>query len=150
MPMSDSDYIQRHIQSLGEARAAAQELGRLADPTYNGSRRHYRLLKEAVEMLIGSSRQLGTLRGDARWVRLTTFYDRVRVKLQPAFMGERWKWFGGLTEVFELGQRHIDELTTRRTGVPSGTPILPSRAGEWLKIPDYHPVLDRPASRLLH
>lgn len=144
MPMQDADYITRHKQALGEARTAAYELGRLADPAYRGSKRHYRLLKEAIEMLIGSARQLGQLRSDARWIRLNAYYDRVRVKLQPAFMSEQWAWFGGLTAVFELGQRHIDELTTRRTGVASGTPILPSRASEWISTPDYRPQLWRP------
>lgn len=143
--LSDIEYISRHKQALSEAAAAAHELGRLADPAYRGSRRHYRLLKEAVELLTGSARQLGTLRSDGRWIKLAAFYDVIRVQLQPAFMRERWKWFGGLPEVFaDLGNRHLVELTTRKTGVASGTPILPTRASEWIATPDYRPVLDRP------
>jgi len=143
MPMSDTDYVKRHVESLSEARAAAHELGRLADPEYNGSRRHYIALKEAVEKLEGSARQLGTLWSDARWIRNAAFWGRLRLKLQPAVMMERWAWFAGLPQVFDVGQRGMEDLLSRKTGQSSGKPILPTHA-VWAQHPDYHPELGRP------
>jgi hypothetical protein len=142
MPMSDADYIKRHAESLSEARAAAQELGRLADPEYNGSRRHYIVLKDAVEMLEGSARQLGTLWSDARWIRNAAFWGRLRLKLQPAVMMERWAWFGGLSQVFDVGQRGMEDLLSQKTGQLSSKPILPSHP-TWAQHPDYRPEMRR-------
>jgi hypothetical protein len=142
--LSDGEYLDRHRQSLGEAHAACQRLGRQVDRDLRSPRgKDYIALKTAVEMLEGSARQLGQLRSDARWIRLAAYYGRVRLKLQPAYMMERWAWFGGLTAVFELGQKHLADLRDGRTGVRSGVPILPANP-VWAQHPDYKPVMTRP------
>jgi hypothetical protein len=142
-PLTDAEVLDRHKTSLGEARDACQSLGQFADPLLVGLKGgHYAALKRSLDMLEGSCRQLGTLRADARWIRLGAVYGRARITVQIMFSGQKWADFGKMRTLFELGQRRLAELDMK-TGVRSEQPILPQRASEWLHMPSLQPLLDK-------
>jgi hypothetical protein len=139
MPLSDREYLDRHKQSLGEAHRACQLLAKNQDPMHLMPRgRHYIDLKDALAALEGSARQLGTLRSDARWIRLGAVYGRTKLLIQPKMREQNWKYFGTLMPLFDLGVRRLAELDVK-TGVLG--PILPKRASEWLVMPQSGLVL---------
>ena len=144
MSASEADCLSRHEQSLSEARHACQMLARNQDPEVLMVRGpHYRALKQALEELEGSSRQIATLRSDARWLRLGILYGGVLIAAKNQWMLRGWRWFGQLTALFDKGLVSLDDLRNRKTGVLSSQPILPRRASEWLHVPS--PLLIQPA-----
>lgn len=143
--LTDAEILDRHRQSLGEAHRACQNLAKFADPTIIGLKApDYLNLKAALDALIGSSRQLGTLRGDARWIRYGHVYNQARIMVQGYFADKKWMTFGKMTALFELGHRRLDELDMK-TGVIG--PILPQRSSEWLIMP---PVRTLSPQRTMH
>lgn len=133
--ISETEILDRHRQSLGEAHRACQRLGKNADPTYLAPRGHdYGNLKRALDTLEGSARQMAHFRADARWLKLGMLYAKARRAAQAKFVGQRWDYFGELMKLFELGHRRLEELQAR-TGTHG--PILPSRPSEWLHLPDH-------------
>lgn len=141
--LTDADVLSRHKESLGDAHTACQALGRFADPELIGLKGgHYAQLKRSLDLLEGSCRQLGTLRSDARWIRLGAVYGRARIGVQIMYSGQQWKKFGEMKALFELGTRRLAELDAK-TGVPSGQSINPHRASDWLWMPSLQPLLDR-------
>lgn len=137
--LTDQEILDRHRQSLGEANRACQMLGRFADKDLIGLKGgHYGELKRALDSLEGSARQLGTLRGDARWIRLGAVYGRTRIVIQRMFGRQQWAKFGELRSLFELGERRLEELDAK-TGTLG--PILPKRASEWLIMPEVRPLV---------
>ena len=140
--LSETEILDRHKQSLGEAHRACQELARFQDPDHRALRGiHYIRLKDALEKLEGSARQMGPYRGDARWTRLGAIYGKLISKIQGQYVQERWSWFGSLMPLFENGQRAVLDLATRKTG-KTGL-ILPTQGMDWARMADYHPVLPR-------
>ncbi len=141
--LTDAEILDRHRESLGDASTACQALARFADPEMIGLKGgHYVELKRSLDKLEGSCRQLGTLRSDARWIRLGAVYGRARINVQIMFAGQKWREFGQMKALFELGTRRLAELDAK-TGVRSSQPILPHRASSWLWMPSLQPLLDR-------
>lgn len=69
--LTETEIVDRHRQALGEAHRACQRLGKNADDDYLAIRGpDYTALKEAVELLEGSARQMAHFRSDARWLKL--------------------------------------------------------------------------------
>ena len=148
MPLTESDLIQRHAQSLREAHGACQKLGLNADPTYIAPRGHlYAELKRALEHLEGSCRQLAAFRSDARWIKLGIVYAKTTRAAQKAMVGQRWLWFRDLMPLFENGMRRMDELRNMRTGRLSSDAILPANPSSWLNLPDHKPALRPPVPK---
>lgn len=134
--LSEIEIIDRHSQALGEARTACQMLARQVDPELIAPRgHHYVSLKEALNMLEGSCRQLAHYRSDARWLQLGIVYAKAMRTAQRAFVGQRWQDFGMMTALFERGQRNMADLKDRRTGKKGA--ILPSNPSSWLVLPDH-------------
>jgi hypothetical protein len=135
--LTETEILDRHRQALGEAHRACQALGRNADPTYIAPRgAHYTRLKEAVERLEGSARQMAHWREDARWLRLGIFYGGPVLRMaQKKYVGQRWNDFNKMREIFDRGLREFEELATRK--VAKAGPILPSRPLDWLILPDH-------------
>lgn len=136
--LSEREILDRHLQALGEANGACQRLGRQADPALLAPRGgDYSKLKDALDALEGSCRQLAHFRSDARWLRLGILYARTRRGAQSAFIGQRWAWFGDLTQLFEQGIINMIELRDGKTGRPASSPILPRNASAFLMLPDH-------------
>lgn len=135
--LTEADILDRYRQSLGEAAQASKNLARNADPERAPPRgRDYAILKRSLTTLEGCCRQMGTWRGDARWIRLGALYAKILLQTQPKFVLQRWAWFGALPAHFEHGLAALKDLKDRRTGLLSSTPILPNRASEWLAMPE--------------
>ena len=133
--LSETDIIDRHKQALGEAHRACQRLGRNADPDYMAPRGHdYSNLRRALQALEGSCRQMAHFRADARWIKLGVVYAKAMRTAQAKFVGQRWAYFNELTKLFELGQRSMEDLQSRKTGRLGA--ILPSQPTDWLVLPD--------------
>ena len=148
MPLTESDILQRHAQSLREAHGACQKLGLNADPDYLAPRGHlYTEVKQALEHLEGSCRQMAAFRSDSRWVRLGVIYAIAMRGAQKAMVGQRWAWFSQLMPLFENGARHMDDLRDARTGRLSREAILPQNSSSWLVMPDSKPALRPPVPR---
>jgi hypothetical protein len=140
--LSEREILDRHRQALGEAKRACQKLSRNADPEYIAPRGEwYAELRSSLMLLEGSCRQLAHHRGDARWLKLGILYGKTMRSCQSRFVGQRWAWFGQLTQLFVIGQRNIDDLdkSTGRIG-----PILPARPSDWLLLPNHVPRLRGP------
>lgn len=147
MALSENEILDRHTQALGEAHRACQRLGRNADPEFLAPRGHdYGNLKRALNALEGSARQMAHHRADARWLKLGVLYARAARASQAKFVGQRWAWYKALMPLFENGQRSVDELRNRRTGMLSSSPILPSRPSDWLVLPDHKPAMRGPGT----
>ena len=145
MPLSESEILSKHEQSLGEARDACQKLGRNADPTYLAPRGHlYSQLRTALQHLEGSCRQLAAYRADARWLKLGILYGRAQRGAQSKFVRQNWGWFQQLMPLFENGMRSMRDLAEMRTGRLSRDPILPQNPSKWLNLPDHTPDLGKP------
>ena len=149
MPITESEVLSKHVQSLGEAHRACQEIGRNADPEWIEPRgRHYKNLKDALMALEGSCRQLSHFRADARWLKLGILYGRANRAAQAKFVRQDWMWFNKIRLLFDNGLRAMDELANAKTGRLASKPILPSRPSDWLTLPDHVPVV-RGASRII-
>jgi len=148
--IGEREILDRHLQSLGIARGCCQRLGRQADPDKAAPRGpDYTLLKEQLDLLEGSCRQIAHYRGDARWLRLGILYAKTRRSAQAAFIGMRWKWFGELAALFEQGLVNMIELRDGKTGRPSSSPILPRNPSAFLHLPDHRvPLPPIPKSAL--
>lgn len=136
--LTENEIADKHVDALGQARRACQYLGRNADPEYIGARGiHYGRLKDALDELEGSARQMATIRSDARWLRLGILYGgRIKRAAQQKFVGQKWQWFNDLMPLFENGMKQMADLRDTKTGVLSSQPILPSRPSDWLVLPD--------------
>jgi hypothetical protein len=146
--LTDGEILDRHRQSLSEGREACRQLARFADPELlelKGG--HYKVVKDSLDKLIGTCRQLASLRSDTRWTRLSAVYSRARIAVQNMYAAGSWWEFGKLASLFELGERRLAELDMK-TGVV-GRAILPQRASEWLVMPPLRPLI-RPVGRTLH
>ena len=133
--LSEQEVLDRHIQALGEAHRACQELGRNANDEYVNFRGpYYTQLKEALELLEGSARQMTFFREDARWVRLGGLYAAAMNKVQTWFIVQKWDNFNKLMPLFENGKRQLAELD-RRTGRRG--PILPQNPASWIVHPEW-------------
>lgn len=132
--ITESEILSRHKQALGEAHRSCQRLGRNAADDYLAPRgQDYGELKEALEALEGSCRQMAHFRADARWLRLGVVYAKAMRISQTKFVAQKWNAFNELKGLFELGHRRIEELQTR-TGTAG--PILPQNPSSWLVMPD--------------
>lgn len=147
MPLSENEIIAKHVQALGEAREACQALGRNADPEYIAPRgRWYARLRDALNALEGSARQMSMCRLDARWTRLGVVYGRALRGAQAKFVGQNWRWFHDLQPLFENGLRSMADLRDMKTGKLSNSPILPANPSSWLVLPDHKPRLRGPGT----
>lgn len=134
--LTEAEIVDRHCQALGEARTACQALARHADPDMIAPRgHHYVSLKEALNLLEGSCRQLAHYRADTRWLKLGIVYAKAMRTSQRAFIGQRWLDFGKMTSLFDMGLRNMRDLKDQRTGKRGA--ILPSRPSDWLVLPDH-------------
>lgn len=134
--LTETEILDRHTQSLHEARQACQFLARQADPELLAPRgRHYQALKEALALLEGTCRQMAAFRDDARWLRLGMVYAKAMRLAQVKFVGQRWAAFGTMMGVFDNGLRNMTDLKDQRTGRRGM--ILPSRPSDWLVMPDF-------------
>ena len=137
--LTEREVLDRHMQALGEAHRACQNLGRNADNQYLAPRgQDYGELKEALEHLEGSARQMSHFRSDARWIRLGILYAKVMRTAQASFVAatidyRRWNDFNKLMPLFVNGKRQLQDLQ-QRTGVLG--PILPQNPSSWLVMPD--------------
>jgi hypothetical protein len=137
--LTEQEVLDRHLQALGEAHRACHNLGRNADIDILKPRgQDYGELKEALEALEGSARQMSHFRSDARWVRLGILYAKVMRTAQASFVAatidyRRWNDFNRLMPLFANGKRHLQDLQAR-TGTLG--PILPQNPSSWLVLPD--------------
>lgn len=146
MPLTESEIIARHKQALSDARGecdwlAAQERSKWEKGTARPRGRHYMNLRDALNKLEGSCRQMAHWRGDARWLKLATIYQRAMPMCQRWYMAQKWLQFGQLAEVFESGQARMAYLRDGRTGALSSRPILPEPGNmDWARLPDWKPA----------
>jgi hypothetical protein len=132
--LSESEVLDRHRQSLGEAKRACLALKRHADPNLLELKGpDYMALKKNLEMLETSARQIAHFRSDSRWIRLGAIYGRARIQVQGLYGNRKWLLFGELASLFDRGLVHLAELD-KQTGVV-GRPILPQRQSEWMWMP---------------
>jgi hypothetical protein len=137
--LTEKEVLDRHVQALGEAHRACQALGRNANNEYLAPRgQDYGELREALEALEGSARQMSHFRSDARWIRLGVLYAKVMRTAQASFVAatidyRRWNDFNKLMPLFVNGKRQLHDLQAR-TGVTG--PILPQNPSNWLVLPD--------------
>jgi len=136
---SEAEILSRHAQSLKEGRDACQWLARNADPEQAAPRgRHYRHLRTALQELEGTCRQMSMYRADARWTKLGIVYAKAMRIARKKMVKSDWLGFRELTKLFDIGLRHMEELSTAKTGIPGM--ILPKRPSDWLILPDeYRP-----------
>lgn len=140
--LTETEIVDRHRQALGEAHRACQRLGKNADDDYLAIRGpDYTALKEAVELLEGSARQMAHFRSDARWLKLGVLYARTLAKIPSWFIGQKWKNFTALMPLFENGKRHLEDLNGR-TG--RAGPILPERPESWIIMDPWKSPLRQP------
>lgn len=145
--LTQSEILDKHRQSLKEARDACLWLARNADPDQIAPRgAHYRNLKTAMSELEGTARQMSAFRDDTRWLPLGILYGAKTARLaQKFFVQMDWTMFGKLAEVFANGLVRMDELATKKTGRVG--PILPKRT-DWLILPDHVPPISRKLERI--
>ena len=145
MPLSESEILSKHAQSLGEARDACQKLGRNADPTYLAPRGHlYSQLRTALQHLEGSCRQMAAWRADGHWTKAGIYYGRIARAAQAKFVRQDWRWFANAIVLFDRGLRGMKELAEKKTGRLSREPILPENPSKWLVLPNHTPDLGKP------
>ncbi len=139
---TEAEIISQHQASLRQARERCLILQKnQVEP--RPSFAHHIALLGACKRLEGTCRQMGHMRGDARWFRLATLYMGNEATLPASRTGveartqrsagdmvnrlynsRNWAGFGQLAELFERGMRQVDELATRQTE-RKGTLILP-------------------------
>lgn len=140
--LTEAEIMAQHQASLRQARECCLKLQRNAvEVSPRGA--VYMDLKAALKRLEGTCRQMGHMRGDARWFRLATLYAGRELRIAASRTGAEarqapsaevlarkylltgdWLKFGQLAALFELGLRRADELATRKTE-RRGTLILP-------------------------
>lgn len=136
--LSENEILDRHIQSLKEALDHSTWLGGQQDECMAAPRGgHYVRLRRALSELEGSARQMAHFRADARWVRLGTVYAKAMRVAQAKYIGQNWKAFWMMRQIFENGLRTCDELAHRKTETRG--PILPSNPSDWIILPDWNP-----------
>lgn len=134
--LTEIEILDRHKQALSEARQACQYLGYNEDPEYIALRGpHYKRLKEALDLLEGSARQMSAFRSDARWLRIGIHYAKVMRFVQRKFVRQAWGDFTRLMPMFENGLRQMEDLATRKTGT-TGI-IIPANPSSFLILPDH-------------
>ena len=140
--LTESETLSQHRASLREARECCLRLQRNAVET-SPRGAVYMDLKAALKRIEGTCRQMGHMRGDARWFRLATIYagretriaasrtgaemretPSAEVLARKYFLTNDWLAFGQLAKLFELGLRRADELAHAKTE-RLGTLILP-------------------------
>lgn len=138
MSLTEQEILDRHAQSLKEARDCCQWLNAQQDDTNHAPRgARYVALRKALDQLEGSARQMAHFRGDARWIRLGTVYARAMQMAQRKYIGQNWGFFGQMIAIFDKGMHSLDELANRKTEV-RGT-ILPQRPSDWIIMPEWKP-----------
>lgn len=143
--LTEQELIDRHQQALKEAKDACQELGRNADPDYIAVRGpHYRRLREALNLVEGTCRQLCAFRQDTRWLPLGIHYAKVMRLVQRKFVEQKWSHFGKLAPMFDIGLRQMQDLKDRRTGIRGS--ILIENPAPLLWLPDSTPALRGPGT----
>ena len=136
--LSETDILDRHNQSLKEARDHCLWLAKQQDETQAAPRgRRYIALRKALDQLEGSCRQMAHFRADARWVKLGVVYAKAMRLAQAKYIGQNWKAFGQMVAIFERGLHSLDELANRKTETRGA--ILPSQPTDWLILPDWKP-----------
>lgn len=144
--LSENEIVSRHIQALGECRGACQELGRHADPDYLALKGgHYRQLKQSLEALEGTCRQLSMFREDARWLALGMIYAKTLRIAQRAYVEERWSKFTALIGMFHNGLVQMNDLKDRATGRIGS--IIPANLSSFLILPDHTPAVRQRPTR---
>lgn len=147
MAVTESEVLDRHVQSLKEAKECCRLLAQNQDPLLIAPRGHnYGNLKRALKQLEGTARQMNYMREDTRWIRLGVLYGKAIHTCQHLFANEDWAAFGKLTALFENGLVRMNELATTKTGQRG--PILPTRPSTWLIVPDQKPI--RPKRMMLN
>ena len=138
MALTENEILDRHVQSLKEALDHARWLGGQQDECLAAPRGgHYVRLRRALSELEGSARQMAHFRADARWIRLGTVYAKTMQVAQRKYIGQHWKSFQMMCQIFENGLRTCDELAHRKTEKLGA--ILPSRPSDWIIMPDWAP-----------
>lgn len=136
--LTESEIISCHLQALHDAKGACELLGKNAMEGYLAPRgHHYGVLKEALELLEGSARQMSHYRSDARWLKLGILYARLMQLAQAKFVGQKWKAFHEMRPFFDNALRNMDELCNKKTGRIGS--ILPTQGTDWLIMPNYRP-----------
>lgn len=139
MSVTEAEILDRHVQSLKEAREACRLLAQNQDPLLIAPRGHnYGNLKRALGQLEGTCRQMNYNREDTRWIRLGILYGKTIHACQHLFANQDWAGFGRLTAMFENGLVRVKELATAKTGQRG--PMLPTRPSSWLIVPDQKPI----------
>ncbi len=145
MPLTESEIIDRHRQSLQEAHAeckwlTAQERSKWERSAARPRGEHYVKLREALNRLEGSCRQMMYWRADARWLKLANLYARAMPMCQRWYLAQKWLAFDTLAPLFEAGMARMNYLAEMRTGVLSSTPILPEPGNmDFVRLPDWKP-----------
>lgn len=133
--LTEHEILLRHKDALGLAHTACQRLGQNARDDYLAPRgTDYGNLKEALELLEGSARQMAHFRADARWLKLGILYAKAMRLAQVKFIGQKWNAFNQMLPLFVTGKKHLEDLQMK-TGTRG--PILPSRPSDWLVMPDW-------------
>lgn len=133
--LTENELIDRHRQSLIDAHSACQVLGRNADTDILMPRgKHYLKLKQSLELLEGSARQMAHFREDARWLKLGILYAKATRVAQKHYVQLNWKAFTMMMTIFEQGHRHLNDLNAK-TGKMGA--ILPARPSDFLLMPDF-------------
>lgn len=132
--LTELEILDRHRDALGLAHRACQRLGQNARDDYLAPRgQHYGELKEALELLEGSARQMAHFRADARWLKLGVLYAKTMRIAQVKFIGQKWNAFNQMMPLFVNGKKHLEDLQMK-TGTRG--PILPQNPSSWLVMPD--------------
>lgn len=133
--LTEVEILDRHVQSLKEARQLCWFMASQVEPEYVAPRgRNYAKLRTALKECEGCCRQMSHWRADARWVRAGILYARLIRAAQQKFVGQQWSWFGSAILVLDRLLATMRDLAERKTGTVG--PILPTQPTDWLRIPD--------------
>lgn len=136
--LTEAEVLDRHRQSLGEARSICHRLGSQLDPDKAEPRGWlYAALKDHLGRLEGTCRQMHYFREDARWLRLGIQYAKLARSAQRHFIAQRWGAFTKMMPIFEAGLRSVADLAEQKTGKIG--PVLPQRPSDWLILPAHDP-----------
>ena len=132
----EAEFLSKHKDALKKARECCERLKLNADHDTAAPRGALYLdLAFANKELEGTCRQMFHWRGDdARWLRLGAVYANAAKLAAKYLRMERWRAFGELAKVYELGLRRVDDLGDRPNG-RLGKLILPGDISPWFVPP---------------
>lgn len=137
--LTEAEILSQHVDQLKIAKECCDRL-KMNAVEISPRGFVYMQLIGANKKLDGTCRQLFHWRGDdARWIKLGSVYVRAMKVAARLMLKEQWAAFGALAQLYELGQRRVDELGTRPTGRSIDKFIVPGPIDTWFE--PKHPLI---------